>query len=43
MNNAAFWDVTAVALLRIDVSEERSTSIIRVTRISELGSNVNSK
>jgi hypothetical protein len=26
-----------VALVRIDVSEERSTSIIRMTRISELG------
>jgi hypothetical protein len=26
-----------VALVRTDVSEERSTSIIRVTRISKLG------
>jgi hypothetical protein len=26
-----------VALVRADVSEERSASIIRVTRISELG------
>jgi hypothetical protein len=26
-----------VALVRTDVSEERSTSIIRVTRIGELG------
>jgi hypothetical protein len=26
-----------VALIRIDVSEERSASIIRVTRIGELG------
>jgi hypothetical protein len=32
--NAIFWDVT---LVRIKVSEERSTSIIRMTRISELG------
>jgi hypothetical protein len=30
MKNAVFWDVT-------DVSEELSASIIRVTRIGELG------
>jgi hypothetical protein len=38
MNDAIFWDVTlCFALVRTDVSEERSTSIIRVTGISELG------
>jgi hypothetical protein len=34
MKNAVFWDV---ALVRTDVSEERIVSIIRVTRICELG------
>jgi hypothetical protein len=38
MKSAVFWDVTACALVRTDVSEEISTSIIRVTRIGELGS-----
>jgi hypothetical protein len=33
MKNAVFWDVTSCA----DVSEERSASIIRVTRMGELG------
>jgi hypothetical protein len=38
MKNGVFWDVTPrVALVRTDVSEELSASIIRVTRISELG------
>jgi hypothetical protein len=37
MKNAVFWDVTLVALVRTDVSEERSTSIIRATEIGELG------
>jgi hypothetical protein len=37
MKNAVFWDVTHVALVRTDVSEECSTSIIRVTRTGELG------
>jgi hypothetical protein len=32
MKNTVFWD-----LVRIDVSEEISASIIRVTRIYELG------
>jgi hypothetical protein len=32
-----FWDVTRVALVRTDVSEEHVASIIRVTRIGELG------
>jgi hypothetical protein len=35
-NNAVFWDVTPVALVRTDVSEERIASIIRMTRIGEL-------
>jgi hypothetical protein len=34
---AVFWDVARMALVSTDVSEERSASIIRVTRISELG------
>jgi cytochrome P450 family 6 len=33
--NAVFWDVTNVAILRIDVSEEGSASIIQVTKIDE--------
>jgi hypothetical protein len=37
MKNAIFWDVTPVAFVRTDVSEEHSASIIRVTRIGELG------
>jgi hypothetical protein len=37
MKNAILWDVTPVALVRTDVSEELSVSIIRVTRIGELG------
>jgi hypothetical protein len=37
MKNAVFWDVTLCGSLRTDVSEERSASIIRVTRIRELG------
>jgi hypothetical protein len=34
MKNGVFWDV---ALVRTDVSEELNASIIRVTRIGELG------
>jgi hypothetical protein len=34
MKNAVFWDVRPVVLVRTDISEERSASIIRVTRIS---------
>jgi hypothetical protein len=34
MNIAVVWDV---AFVRTDVSEERIASVIRVTRISELG------
>jgi hypothetical protein len=37
MKNVVFWDVNRVALVRTDVSEERSASFIRVTRIGELG------
>jgi hypothetical protein len=37
MTNAVFWDVTPCGFLRTDVSEERIASIIRVERISELG------
>jgi hypothetical protein len=32
MKNAVFWDVTPVALVRTDVSEELSASIINVTK-----------
>jgi hypothetical protein len=32
-----FWDVTPVALVRTDVSEEHGISFIMVTRIGELG------
>jgi hypothetical protein len=35
--NGVFWDVTSAALVRTDISEELSTSIIRVTRIGKLG------
>jgi hypothetical protein len=37
MKNDVFWDVTPVALVSTDVSEEPSASFIRVTRIGELG------
>jgi hypothetical protein len=37
MNNGVFLDVRRVALIRIKVSEEISASIVRVTRIGELG------
>jgi hypothetical protein len=37
MKNAVFTDVMPVALLRIDVSEERIASIMKATRIGELG------
>jgi hypothetical protein len=35
MKNVVFWDVSRVALVRTDVSEKLSTSIIRMTRKSE--------
>jgi hypothetical protein len=34
---AVFWDIGRVALVRTDVSEEPSASIIRVTRNGEVG------
>jgi hypothetical protein len=37
MNNAVFWYVHRVALVRTDVSEELIASTSRVTRIAELG------
>jgi hypothetical protein len=37
MKNAVFLDVRHVVLVRTDVSQERIGSIIRVTRIGELG------
>jgi hypothetical protein len=37
MKNGVFLDVSRVALIRTDVSEELSASIIRVIRIGELG------
>jgi hypothetical protein len=37
LKNGVFWDVTRVALVGTDVSEEFSTSISRVTRIGDLG------
>jgi hypothetical protein len=36
MKNAISGMLSSVALVRTDVSEERSASIIRVTRIDEL-------
>jgi hypothetical protein len=36
MKNAVFWDVSHVALVRTNVSEEHVASIISVTRIGEL-------
>jgi hypothetical protein len=37
MKNAVFWDVTPCGSWKIDVSDELSPYIIRVTRIGELG------
>jgi hypothetical protein len=37
MTNGVFWDVTPVALVSTDVSEELSASFIRLTRIGVLG------
>jgi hypothetical protein len=37
MKNAVFWEFTPMVFVRTDVSEERLASIIRVTRIGELG------
>jgi hypothetical protein len=40
MKNPVFWDVMRVALVRTNVSEERSASIIRVSRIDDLGTTI---
>jgi hypothetical protein len=37
MKNTVVWDITPVALVRTDVSEDRIASITRVERIRELG------
>jgi hypothetical protein len=37
MNNVVLWDVSRVAHVKTDASEESSVSITRVTRIGELG------
>jgi hypothetical protein len=37
MKNVIFWDLMPWALVRTNVSEERIASIIKVERISELG------
>jgi hypothetical protein len=37
LKNAVFWDVRLRALARIDISGEYIASIIRVERISEIG------
>jgi hypothetical protein len=37
MKNAVFWDVTTCGSVRTEFTEELSASIIRVTRIGELG------
>jgi hypothetical protein len=37
MKNAVFWDVTLMALVTTNFSEEYIAFIIRVTRIGELG------
>jgi hypothetical protein len=36
MKHTDFWDVTPCTFVKTDVSEERSASIIRVTRIGGL-------
>jgi hypothetical protein len=37
MKNGVVWMLRYVVLVRTDVSEERSASFIRVTRIGKLG------
>jgi hypothetical protein len=37
MKNAVFWMLHRVVIVRTDVWEECSASVIRVTRIGELG------
>jgi hypothetical protein len=36
MKNAFFWDVMPMALVRIDITEENVSSIIRGTTIGDL-------
>jgi hypothetical protein len=40
MENANFWDVSRADLVRNDILEERSASIIRVTRIGEIATTI---
>jgi hypothetical protein len=40
MKNAVFWDLTPSGSCKNDVSKERIASIIRVTRIGELGTTI---
>jgi hypothetical protein len=37
LKNGVFWDVSRVAVVRTDISEERIAFIIRVKKVSELG------
>jgi hypothetical protein len=37
MKNGVFWNVTSCGSVITDVSEELSSSFVRVTRIGELG------
>jgi hypothetical protein len=37
IKNAISWDVTPCGFVRTDVSDERAASIIKVTRIGDLG------
>jgi hypothetical protein len=37
MKNGVFWDVSRLALVRTNISEDLSASVIRVTRIGALG------
>jgi hypothetical protein len=37
MKNAVFWDVFRVVFVRTDVTEDCNASIIRLTRIGEVG------
>jgi hypothetical protein len=36
LRNGVFWDVTPIALVRTDVSDELNASFIGLTRIGEL-------
>jgi hypothetical protein len=37
MKTVSFWDVTPCGFVRTEASEERIASIVRMTRICELG------